>query len=277
MSEQPLIDPSEAGGDAPADTSDSAGDAGGADPQAQNAATPPDEQSDAGTPLIGPDAQQVRPRLVPGSDQTDGEAPATPQDQAELDQVVKKALYFIHGKKSRDEVLKQLHDPSMSVAEAVGRTAFNILMTVSDQKNAVTKEPVDEQVLKEAAGYVIPELMTVGCVAGIFPFDAPPDGGAGQEEVGKGKTEFDRQCGLALLEATKIYGEKVLRGDQGAQRSQDAQDQWAHGVQQEVHGGQADPQFMAAINQMRGGSAPDPGSDAPSAPAPAPAADEGEA
>lgn len=199
------------------------------------------------------DGSQLRPRLIPGSDADGGEMPAGPQEEADLAQTVNKALLMIHGRKSRDSVIKQLHDPSMTIAEAVGRAAFNILMTISDQKSVTNREPLSETILQEAAGYVVPELMTIGCVAGIFPFEPPDDS---QEEVGGGETEFDRQCQLAILEATRIYGEKVLQGPEGERRSTEAQDDWARGVHEEVQNGTADPEFMQAVGQAGGTGAP---------------------
>ncbi len=199
--------------------------------------TPPRAQP----PAAAADPQSVRPQLIPGGEPASGEIPATPGEEAELSQVVNKSLRFIHGRESRDQTLQMLHDPSQSVAEVVGRAAYRILSTVSDQKQAGTREPVAEDILEEAAGYVVPELMQVGVAAGIFPFDAPDDS---QEEVGQGGTEFDQQVRMAMLEATKAYGEAQLRGPDGERRTAEAQDEWARGVAQEVESGTADPEFM---------------------------------
>jgi hypothetical protein len=236
--QQSLIDDSQASGDDESQDS--------ASRQADN------ENAEGESDNSGGDLQAsagVKPRLIPGSDATEGDLPASPQEQADLQQTVNKALYFIHGRQSRNNVLQQLHDPSGTVAQTVGRAAFNILMTVSDQKRAATGQPLDEDVLHEALGYVVPELMTVGCVAGIFPFEAPPDDS--NLAPGQGNTEYDRQVKLASLEATKIYGERVLRGPGAQQRTQNAQDQWAAGIQKEVQNGTADPRFMKQIGQMR--------------------------
>jgi hypothetical protein len=192
----------------------------------------------------------VRPRLIPGTDQTEGEVPATPQDEADLDQTVNKALLMIHGRKSRDQILKSLHDPNGTVAEVVGRLTVQILMSVSDQKRASGGQPLSEEVLQEAAGYVVPELMKVGCAAGIFPFDDPDS-----DEPGAGTTEFDKQVKMAILEAVKFYGEKVLKEPGAQQRSEEAGNEWAAGVAQEVDGGHADPKFMQMMQSGNGGPA----------------------
>lgn len=203
-----------------------------------------------GDPAQAQPAGDVRPRLIPGTDQTEGEVPATPQDEADLDQTVNKALLMIHGRKSRDQILKSLHDPNGTVAEVVGRLTVQILMNVSDQKRASGGQPLSEEVLQEAAGYVVPELMKVGCAAGIFPFDDPDS-----EEPGAGTTEFDKQVKMAILEAVKFYGEKVLKEPGAQQRSEEAGNEWAAGVAQEVDGGHADPKFVQMMQSGNGGPA----------------------
>jgi hypothetical protein len=201
----------------------------------------PPAQPEAAAPA-GPTGADVRPQLIPGGAPPDGaEVAASPGEQAELDQVVNKALFMIHGRKSRADTVKMLHDPNRSVAEVVGNAAFRILSTISDQKNASTREPVSESVLEEAASYVVPELLEVGIAAGLFPID-PPDPGA--EEVGAGNAEFDKQVQLALLEAVKAYGESELRSDRGPRRTEEAQNEWARGIAQEVQNGTADPEYM---------------------------------
>jgi hypothetical protein len=193
------------------------------------------------TPAPRRDPAQVRPRLLPGTDETSGEFAAAPSEQAELEQVVDKAMRMIHGRDSRDQTLRALHDPSATVAETVGRAAYRVLSAVSDQKRATTKEPVSETVLQEAAGYVVPELLKVGIAAGLFPIE---DDSESRDEVGDTDSEFDEQVRLAMLEATKAYGENELRGPNGARRSEEAQDEWTRGVAQEVSSGSADPEFM---------------------------------
>jgi hypothetical protein len=183
----------------------------------------------------------VKPRLIPGSDEQ-GEIAASPEEEAVLDQVVSKAMTMIHGRKSRDAVIQSLHNPREEVAAVVGRVGANILMAVSEQKGVATGVPVDPEILREAAGYVIPELMQVGVAAGIFPFEAPDDDA---EEVGAGTTEFDQQSRLAMLEAVKVYGESQLRQPGSQAKSEAAGDEWARGISQEVQDGTADSQYMA--------------------------------
>ncbi len=78
-----------------------------------------------------PDPSAVRPRLIPGSDQTEGEIAASPAEEATLQQVVSKAMTMIHGRKSRGQLVQALHNPRESVSEVVGRVSANILMAIS--------------------------------------------------------------------------------------------------------------------------------------------------
>lgn len=233
---------------------------------------PPEGEEDPaaaapGAPPMGAEedpgmGDDVHPRMIPGTDEESAELPATGAEQAELEQVVAKVLMLIHGKKSRDRVLQQIHDPELTVAQAVGRTAVALLTTIAGQKEAVTREPLSESVLHEALGYVVPELLKVGIAAGIFPFDDPDD-----EEPGAGNTPFDKQARLATLEAVKVYGERELAGPNAQRRSNEAQDDWARGVAQEVQSGQADPEYMSmareALTPQGGGQAPPATDDAP--------------
>lgn len=209
-------------------------------PGGDPAATQPAAQQGAAQPAD----ESVRPRLIPGTDQTEGEVPASPQDEADLSQVIDKALLMIHGRKARDQILKSLHDPNGTVAEVVGRLTVQILMTISDQKVAGGSQKLSEDMLQEAAGYIVPELMKVGCAAGIFPFDDPDS-----DEPGAGTDEFDKQVKMAMLEAVKYYGEKVLKQPDAQQRSDEASTQWAAGVAQEVDNGTADPKFVQAMQK----------------------------
>lgn len=208
---------------------------------------------EGGAPPEDPDmGENVRPRLIPGTDKDTAELPATDAEQADVEQVVAKALMLIHGKKSRDRTLQSIHDPELTVAQAVGRVAVNVLTTIAGQKQAISREPLSESVMHEALGYVIPELLKVGVAAGIFPFDDPDD-----DEPGTGNTPFDKQVRLATLEAVKAYGEKQLGSPEGARRSSEAQDEWARGVASEVQGGTADPEYTQMAQGALAPQAPD--------------------
>lgn len=194
------------------------------------------------------DPHSVRPRLIPGSDQTEGEIEASPEEQAALEQVIAKAMSMIHGRKSRDDVLKALHNPRASVAETVGNIAANILSAVGEQKATASGEGLDDDTFEEALSYLIPELLTVGSAAGIFPFDAPADDA---EEVGQGTTEFDQQVRMSMLEAVKAFGEQQLRQGGAEAKSARAADEWASQVRAEVEGGTADAEYMAVARPSK--------------------------
>lgn len=199
-----------------------------------------------------------RPRLIPGSDSQQGSIPASPQEQADLQQVMTKAGTMIHSRASRDQVLNSLHDPSGTIAQAVGRTAAHILMTVDQQKQASGAGALDHDVLLEAARHVIPELMDVGIAAGIFPIKPPPNQ-AQLPGPGAGSDPYNMQIKMAMLEATKVYGEQQLRRPDAHVLTQQAQDTWADKVRQEVSNGTADPKYLAVTRpQMSapGGAGP---------------------
>jgi hypothetical protein len=192
-----------------------------------------------------------RPQLIPGGGAPPDEEQASPQEQSELEQVVTKALRMIHGQKSRAATMKLLHDPNGTIPEVVGRAAVNLLSTIGDMKNASTKESISPDVLKEAAAYVIPELLTTGIAAGIFDVEDAPDGA----EVGTGNTEYDQLVQLSTLEAAKAYGEKRLAGPNAEAESAAAADDWAAGVAEEVRNGTADPEYMARARPAPQGEA----------------------
>lgn len=211
----------------------------------------------------------MRPRLIPGSDDQHGNLPAPPEEQRDLQQTLIKAGTMIHSPKSRDAVLNSLHQPDKTVAQAVGQTAAQILMTVDQQKQAVTKVPLAPEIMREAARYVIPELMNIGISAGIFPLKPPPgsEGGPGPQSQGndengpgRGSDPYNRELRMAMLEATKVYGEAKLKSPEGPQLTAQAQDEWASNVKREVASGTANPQYMAMIKARQ-----QPGVGAPSA------------
>ena len=186
----------------------------------------------------------VRPRLIPGSDASSGAVGASPAQQKELEQVVAKSLQMIHSKQSRDKVLNALHNPRATVAQVVGQTAANILMTVSNQRKAIAGGPLDREIVQEAAKYVIPEVMDVGIAAGIIPLNPTqgPDG-----KVGVGADPYNREIRMATLEATRAYGQEQLRQPGAASDVERAQQDWAHGVSADVQAGKASPAFMRAV------------------------------
>jgi len=241
-------------------------------------ATPP--SPGGGAPPGGPagapetmDQGDPRPRLIPGSDATSGNVPASPQEQNDLRQTLIKAGQMIHKPSSRDAVLNSLHQPDMTVAQAVGKTAAQILMTVDGQKQAVTQTALSHDVLYQAARYVIPELMDIGISAGIFPIRPPPGGTASQGKGGNGQDQgpgvgndpYNKSIRMAMLEATKVYGEAQLKSPGAAQMTEQAQNDWANQVRQEVQSGKADPRYMAMARPGGGGAGPQ-GAPAPGGP-----------
>lgn len=180
--------------------------------------------------------------------------PASPEEQQDLHQLMVKAGTMIHGRASRDAVLDSLHQPNLTVAQSVGHTAASILMAINDQKKATTQQPIDNDVLNEAAKHLIPELMDLGISAGIFPIKPP----AGDNlQPGVGSDPYNKTMRMALLEATKVYGESLLRQPNAPQLTEAAGNMWALGVRQEMANGTADPKYKAMV-QQKGAGAPSP-------------------
>lgn len=211
------------------------------------------DQSDVPPADVSDPAQQgdIRPRLIPGTDQTSGEVLANPKEQAEYRQTMIKAGQMIHSRTSRDQILSSLHDPGSTVAQAVGRTAASILMTIDQQKQASGSGPLSHDILHEAARYVIPELMDVGISAGIFPIK-PPEGSSPDGEVGQGDDPYNKEIRMALLEAVKVYGEAQLKRPDKDKLVQRAGDDWADGIRQEVSDGTASPEYMKMARARSG-------------------------
>lgn len=186
------------------------------------------------------DVANLKPRLIPGSDETDAELDASPQEQADLEQFVSKAMMMIHGQKSRDQTVQALHNPRDPMPQTIGRITANIIETIAKQKAAADQQPVDKDLMREAAGYVVPELVEVASAAGLIDMEVPQEG-----EVGGGDTPFDELVRLSMLEAVKAYGERKLREPGAEAEVEAAGDEWAQQVAAEVQSGQADPEYMA--------------------------------
>lgn len=238
----------------------------GGPPPAAGAAPPGAPPPDSGDP--GASGDDIHPRLIPGSDATSGLVPASPQEQQDLQQTLIKAGNMIHSRQSRDQVLSSLHDPQATVSQAVGRTAASILMTIDGQKQAVGQGALDHDVLMEAAKHVIPELMDIGISSGIFPMKPPPASASNDPSQGPGvgSDPYNRAIRMALLEATKIYGQQQLQRPDAHVLTQQAQNDWADGVRREVASGTASPKYMAIARPQSQGQpalinqpAPDPG------------------
>ncbi len=224
----------------------------GADPTAQ--ADPNAGAQGAPDASTGAQAGQPSPRLIPGSDATSGDVPASPEEQSDLEQTLVKAGNMIHDRQSRNQVLSQMHDPRATVAQAVGRTTASILMQIDGQRQATGRGPLDRDVLMEAARYVVPELMDVGISAGLFPLKPTASPGEyGQQGVGVGTDPYNKEVRMALLEASKIYGEQILHGPNAHAETQQAQNDWAAGVRREVDEGTANPRFLAMTRPQSGG------------------------
>lgn len=120
----------------------------------------------------------------------------SPEEQAQYDQFVTRAMVMIHHQESRDRVLKALNNPNMTVHESVGRTTAMITKMVENMA-AAAKVKLSPDVMFHGAQEIVGDLMEVGRAAGVFKLD---DAAAAAE------TE------KAFLSAVKMYGEALSQG-----------------------------------------------------------------
>jgi hypothetical protein len=207
-------------------------------PAAAGIAAPPSNEGGAaatGAPApsdIAPDAAPegtprpsgLPPGFEPGSfDHIDANT-VSPEEQAQYDQFVVKALDLIHGPKTQKAVLEQINQKDMPVYQAVGRVAAMMAMTLEQQAKASGVELSGDVIFHAAKDYIIPEIFTIGEAAKILP-----------------KSKDDTQMNMAFLEAQKVYGEHLLQGPNASKISSDAQDFYAQNVASEMDAGHADP------------------------------------
>lgn len=174
------------------------------------------------------DEQKLTPTgLPPGMQQGDlegiDENTVSPEEQAQYDQFVTKALTLIHGEKSQDAILEQLNQKDLELYEAVGRSAAQMAMALADQAKAAGIELSPDVVWHATKDYIVPELFEIGEASRIFP-EAPQE-----------------QIDMAFLEATKVYGEQMLEGPDGGKLSEEAENFYAEQVAREVDSGEVDP------------------------------------
>lgn len=178
--------------------------------------------------------------IPPGMEQeaSGEEVPATPEEEAQLEQAVTKIDTYIHGRKSRDAVLDQLNQRDLEIPAAVGRVAAQIVTTVAEQAKANGVE-LSNDVLQYAGAHAVEELMEVGTAAGFFKID-------------EDSPEYNELLQLALMEGYKAHGEKLLAGPDADRISAEAQDTWATEAAKEVDAGTADPEYLQAVGGGQG-------------------------
>lgn len=169
------------------------------------------------------------------ADATVTEESVSPEEQAQYDQIVEKAATFIY--KNPEKVVQSMNQKDLPVHQAVGRTLANVMkMVESSAKSAKVK--LSPEAMFGAGEEVAGMLMELGTKAKVLPLD-------------ENSPEYEQVGAMAMMEAAKAFGEDMLASPQAKQYSEEAQDQWAHGVAQEVDDGTADPQYMQQVQQLR--------------------------
>jgi hypothetical protein len=188
-----------------------------------------EEPAPTGQPA-GPHPSGLPVGMEPGSFDDVDENYVSPEEQAQYDQFVTKALKLIHTKGSQRALLQQLNQPKMKVYEAVGRAAAMMAMTIAEQAEASGAKLSPDVVFHGTADYIVPELFEVGQAAKIIPME-----------------DEQNQINMAFLEAQRVYGEELLNSPDGPKLQQEAQDYYSHQVAREMDEGGDPDQFREGI------------------------------
>lgn len=197
------------------------------------------EAAQAPSPQSGAITTGVDPNFQPIGAGEEEQPP--PEEQAQYDQFVTRALQFINGPKTLDVVLKSMNEGSRPVYENVGRQAARIAHNiVQTAERAGTK--ISPDVIFHGGQEIVAELLEVGEEAGIF--DVPED---------KEQNELE----MAFMSAVEHYGRMLKeRGEAPIEEAKAAMDGQ---LDYEARTMQQDPRAQSATvrdavhKAMRGG------------------------
>lgn len=183
-------------------------------------------------PETGEPMEQAAPPEAGGEEMAamdeDGEA-ASPEEQAQYDQITVKALSFINSEEGLTAVLQKMSAPGQEPFEALAQTAVMIVETIEKQAQAAKVDLSPDAVFHAAADAIIPELLEIGQAGGVLPEMSEQD----EQDL----------MGMALYEGLRIKGEETLAGPDGGAVSQQAGDFLAQQVAAEADRGELDPDF----------------------------------
>lgn len=177
--------------------------------------------------------------LAPQDDPFDQEQ-VSEDEQAQYDQFVEKSLRFIHHPETRDHIIDQLNDRSVSVPESVGRVAALVARTVAEHAKAQEVE-LSPDVVFHAGTEIVQELMEVGARAGIFPIEWPEEG----EEL---SPEVETMMEQAFAIGAHEYGKHLVASEEGQSLADEAGTFFAQQVAKEADAGILDPSFAGGKN-----------------------------
>lgn len=184
----------------------------------------------------------VMPGEPPPSQQAPGivdegeDVQATPEEQADYEQFVLKAIQFIHGPKSSRAVLQHLNQKDTSVPEAVGRTTAFIVKNISNSAK-LAKASVSPDVMFEASHEIVEELLGVGSASGIFPIKWP------EQDNAPLSPEQEDLAAQSVSLAAHFYGQEFVKTREAQDLKPQAQDMVLAGIAREADRGQLDPDF----------------------------------
>jgi hypothetical protein len=180
-----------------------------------------DMQAAAGIMPMGSDVA-TNPTPDDGGDSGDGTVKASPEEQHQYNQMVTKAKQFIHGKQSRDAVLKMLNLPGKPAYENIGRAAANIVQMIEKSAESSGMQ-LSQDVMVHGGMAIVQDLLNTAKTAGV---------------LGKvDESQLPHLFQLSVLEAVKQYGQSMIAA--GNAPTNDAKNFMAHMVTQEAQSGKA--------------------------------------
>lgn len=275
------VDPAVAGGDpnaqgtdpsqqaSPGDDADDQGQGGlipgqvAADPSAdQTAGDPTAQVLDSGG--ASPDQAGMKGTVKDAQDAAvdddpNAEVQATPEEQAQYDQLVARFVMFISdsrvhtpGQKSTsDTVLEQLNNPKLPIAVNLGQAVAHIIFMIV-QSARVHKVTYSPEVLFHAADECTSSIYLLANAAGIIKGMPPFKGLDAIDE--DGDYDFEpieiKVIGEAKMQACRIFGNLLVRaGMIGKDVSAENQDFWKKQISREVSQGNVSDEVLAKLNK----------------------------
>lgn len=164
-----------------------------------------------------------------------GQRPATPQEQAVLEQVVRKAQKAMMA--NTGNLIQQMSDPQRPLYQTVGEAALTILEGVAGVAKGADQE-LDQDTMLAAGEEIVESLMEIGDKANIFPFEG-------------GSDEYMETMSMALMFGAETKANQLIaEGDPEIRASYE--DKLASEIAREVDRGQGPPdEFFQGIEDAR--------------------------
>lgn len=195
---------------------------------------PSNGKQEGSVPELFPSGQE------PGQPQQDpmDETSVSPEEQAQYTQVIKQAGNALYN--DPKAVIAAINHTDQPIHEQVGRLVAQIGIAI-EQKARAAGDEISPDVLFHAGDEVVGMVLDLAIQAKIIQLDPESD-------------EYQKVHGLCMMEAEKVIGDRLLKDPQKAELAKDeAGNEWARRIGEEVDSGQADPEFvkMAEQEQLR--------------------------